>query len=117
MRRLCGYLKGAPKILEAGQLSYDFLRRLDCYFVKVRVLKVGKRRQFPLASVKDEKGNRDWTKELEGKELHLDRTGLEDLIEFQEVEVDVGEGYYFDQSRSIQLGATIQHLYDLRNND
>ena len=80
-----------------GQLTYEFLRRQDGYFVKVRVSKVGNRKQFPLASVIGEGGTRDWTSDLEGKEIYLDRTGLEDLIEFQGVEFELLQDYYFDE--------------------
>jgi len=53
MKRLGGYLRGAPKPLAPGQLNLDFLAAQDGYFVKLRVLSVGKCRQFPLASAVD----------------------------------------------------------------
>ena len=115
MRRLGGYLKGAPKVLAPDQLDVEFLRRQDGYFIKIRVTGVGKRRQFPLASVVNPKtGTRDWTNELEGKELFVDKTGLEDLVRWQGVEFVVLQGYYFDEGRNDHLGQTIQNLYDLR---
>ena len=115
LKRLGGYLLGAPKVLGPDQLDYDFLRRQDVYFVKVRVTSVAKRRQFPLASVVNRQtGTRDWSNELEGTELYLDKTGLEDLIRFQGVEFLVLQGYFFDEGRNDQLGATIQHLYGER---
>ena len=115
MKRLGGYLLGAPKVLGPDQLDYGFLRRQDGYFVKIRVTSVAKRRQFPLASVVDrETGTRDWTNDLEGEVLYLDKAGLEDLLRFQGVEFEILQGYFFDEGRNDRLGATIQHLYDLR---
>ena len=115
MKRLGGYLLGAPKVLGPDQLDYEFLRRQDGFFVKVRVTSVARRRQFPLASVVNrETKTRDWTNDLEGHELYLDKAGLEDLIRFQGVEFQVLQGYFFNEGRNDQLGATIQHLYDLR---
>ena len=115
MRRLGGYLMGAPKVLAPNQLEYEFLCRQDGYFVDIRVTRVKKHRQFPLAPlINDESGTRDWTNALEGHELHLDKTGLEDLIRWQGVEFEVLRGYYFDEGRNDQLGHCIQHLYDVR---
>ena len=68
MKRLGGYLLGAPKVLGPDQFDYDFPRQQDGYFVNVRVTSVAKRRQFPLASVVNrETGTREWTNDLQGQ--------------------------------------------------
>ena len=115
MKRLGGFLKGAPKPLAPDQLNLEHLGRCDGYFVKVRVLSVGKCREFPLASVVDpDKGTREWTNNLVGQVLHLDRFGLEDLIRWQNVTVEILQGYYFDEGRNPQLADSVQHLFELR---
>ena len=80
-------------VLADGQLNYAFLSRQDGFFVKVRVSHVGRHRQFPLASVVNpETGTRDWTNDLGGKELFVDKTTLEDVIRFQDVRFGSSKG-------------------------
>ena len=105
MKRLGGYLLGAPKVLGPDQLDYEFLRQQDGFFVKVRVTSVANRRQFPLASVVNRQtGARDWSNELEGKELYLDKAGLEDLIRFQGVEFEVLKATSSTKDATTSLG-------------
>ena len=50
MNRMLGYLIGKPKILNQSQLNYKFLKNTDGYFIRIKITKVGKFRQFPLMS-------------------------------------------------------------------
>ncbi len=50
MYRIDGYLKGVPKVIQSHQLNYKFLKQQSGYFIKVKITKVGKYRQFPLLS-------------------------------------------------------------------
>ena len=43
MNRMLGYLKGTPKVLQQNMLNYDFLKKQDGYFIRVKILKVGKK--------------------------------------------------------------------------
>ena len=43
MNRMLGYLKGMPKVLKQNMLNYDFLKKQNGYFIRVKILKVGKK--------------------------------------------------------------------------
>ena len=114
MFRMLGYLVGKPKILNNTQLNYNFLKNQDGYFIRVKITKVGKSRQFPLMSKYNENGVRVFTNEMVNETIYIDKTSLEDLIKFQSVDFEVIDGYYFNEGRNDQIKITIKHLYDLR---
>jgi hypothetical protein len=73
MRELLGYLKGLPKILKENDCTQEFLDQQDGYFVETKILKVRKHYAFPLMSKKEENGNREFTNDMEGEIMHLDK--------------------------------------------
>ena len=107
-----GFLKGNPVVLKNTDLktclSYDGL------FVRCLITKVGIHRQFPLASVMTESGVRDFTNDLVGKEIYLDKQSILDLQEFQNVELNILEGYYYNSDRNPTCKSVIRYLYDTR---
>ena len=64
MNRMLGYLKGTPKVLT--NLSYDFLKNQDGYFIQIIIKKVGKFRQFPLLSKYADNGVRIFNNDIIG---------------------------------------------------
>ena len=64
MNRMLGYLIGKPKILDKTQLNYNFLKNTDGYFIRVKITKVGKHRQFPLMSKYNDNGVRMFTNDM-----------------------------------------------------
>ena len=112
MYRMLGYLMGKPKVVK--DLSYDFLSKQDGYFVRIRPTIVGKKRQFPLASVMTDKGVRDFTNDIIGKEIYIDKTTLEDLIKYQEVDFIILDGYYYNEGHNPNVKTIIKHLFDFR---
>ena len=48
--------------------------------------------------------------------VYIDKTALEDAINFQLIDFKIIDGYYFDQGRNDKINETIRHLYDLRKN-
>jgi hypothetical protein len=111
---MLGYLKGIPKVIQPNQLNHDFLKSVDGYFVKVRITKVGKRRQFPLLSEITKDSVRRFHDDFVGKTVFVDKISLEDLIEFHDVEFEVLQGYYFDQGRNYKIQEVINKLYNTR---
>ena len=109
-----GFLKGKPKVLQENQLNYDFLQSQDGYFVEIRINKVGKKRQFPLLSFKNEEGVRDWTNDMVGKTMIMNKYSLEDAIEFQDIEFTLLSGYYFNEGRQYNIQKTIKYLFKQR---
>lgn len=104
-----GFLKGIPEVWEK---STD-LNSVDYYFLRVKITKVGKRRSFPCISTM-QGGIRDWTNNLEGKIVCLDKVGLEDAIRYMDIEYDIIDGYYFTEKFNTKINTVIKRLYDWR---
>jgi hypothetical protein len=112
MSRLGGYLKGKPKVLTTT--AYETLRAYDGYFVEIKVNQVNKRRAFPLMSYKNEDGIRNFTNDMQGKIMYVDKIMLEDLKEYHDIEFDIVRGYYYDEGRNMKLKEIIEQLFNER---
>ena len=110
--RIDGFLKGTPKVLK--NLTKEFLESVDGYFIRVKILSVGKNRQFPLLSKIDEYGVRIFTNDMVGTIVFIDRVGLEDAIKYQDIKFKIIDGYYFDEGRNNKINKVIKHLFDER---
>jgi hypothetical protein len=110
--RMSGYLQGKPKILT--NLTYEFLKKQDGYFIRVKILKIGKTRQFPLLSKYRDDGVRHFTNDMLNEIIYIDKVGLEDLIKYQEIEFEIIDGYYFDEGRNNKIKDVINKFYKLR---
>jgi hypothetical protein len=120
-----GFLMGKPFVLK--RLDYDYLRSLDGYFVEIDVTKVNKNRIFPLMSrvsknsddaEKDESekniyGTREFDNNLLGTH-YVDKTTLEDWIEYQDIEFTVIRGYGFNSGRNYAIKDIITELFEKR---
>ena len=112
MYRLAGYLIGLPKLLDTT--DYSVIRGYDGYFIEIKITKVGIRRSFSLMSEITDKGIRMFHNDMVGKTLYVDKTTLEDMIQFQNVEFEVIRGYYYDEGRNYKLQETIEYLFNER---
>jgi len=112
MKRLGGYLLGKPKILETT--DYAVLQYYDGYFVEILITDVGKHYKFPLMSVRNEDGIRNFTNDMVGQKIVVDKTTLEDLIHFQKVSFEIIRGYYYNEGRNPKLADTIEYLFEKR---
>ena len=110
MNRCPGFLKGVPKVWNS---SVD-LEKVDGYFIKIHITKVKKRYRFPIARLKTEENGNDWTNDLEGHELIVDRFTLEDLVKYQGIEYTILQGYYFDDGRNKNINDVILNLFNMR---
>lgn len=108
MVRMHGIPIGAAKVLETG----SDLSKYDYYVVKIRITSVGRHSAFPIITYKNEKGCRVWTNDP--CEMVVGRYYLEDLIEFQKIEYEVLEGFYWDEGFNTSLPKIIEHLYTQR---
>jgi len=112
MKRLQGFLKGLPKVIT--NLNYDFLKSVDGYFVEIKPLSIGIKRDFPLMSyINKETGVREFTNEVKGN-LFVDKIALEDLITFQDLKFEIVRGYYFDEGFNTRINETINYLFEER---
>ena len=113
MLRLGGYLKGSPKVLTEDLLNYEFLQKCDGYFIQIKINKVNKNYNFPLSSYINKHGVRIFTNNPE-KNIYVCKFQLEDLIEFQEIEFDIIDGYYYNEGRNNKLSEVIKFVFEER---
>ena len=112
MSRMPSYLKGKPKVLTNG--SKVFLSNVDGYFIRIKILNVRKKRQFPLLSKIDDYGVGIFNNDMIGEVIFIDKTGLEDALTFQSSEYEIIDGYYFDEGRNDKINSVIRHLFETR---
>lgn len=113
MYRMKGFLKGLPKVLK--ETDYNVIKNYDGYFIQIKIKKIGIRRNFALCSYIDEdKGVRNFTNDLINKIIYIDKTGLEDLIKFQDIEFEIIKGYYFDEGFNNKINEVIKYIFDKR---
>ena len=59
-----GFLEGLPKVL--SDISYEFLKQQDGYFVRIKIIKLKKHLGFPVTSkVNEESGVRELINEID----------------------------------------------------
>ena len=112
---IMGFLKGTPKTLTDKELCYNFLEKQDGYFVEIEITDVGVKRDFSLMSYIDDKNKvRNWTNDMVGKKIFVNKISLEDLIEFQNVKFEILKGYYFNEGRNKGIQKIIKYLFNER---
>ena len=57
---------------------------------------------------------RNWTNDMVGKKIVVDKIQLEDLIEFHKLEFNIIRGYYYDEGRNNKLKDVISYLFQQR---
>ena len=117
MYSMNGFVRGLPKVLTQENIkNFDsFKNKINEYYVKILVTKIGKDRSFPLLSIVDDKTKvRNFTNDIVNKYFYVDRVTLEDVVEFQQIEYEIIQGYYFDEGYNKSINETIKELYDLR---
>jgi hypothetical protein len=107
-----GFLLGMPKVLTTT--DYEVIKNYDGYFLDIVVTKVGVHRSFPLLSFKTEEGIRNFSNDLVGKTIRIDKISLEDAIRFQGIEFEVVRGYYFDEGFNSKINETIRFIFGKR---
>ena len=81
---MCAFLEGLPKVLT--NISYDFLKRQDVYFIIIKIIKLNKHLDFPLTcTINEETGVIYFINEMEHDIIYFDKVGLEDLIHFMKL--------------------------------
>jgi len=112
MNRIDGFLKGLPKIIT--NFDYDTIKGYDGYFLEIEITKVGIKRKFPLMSVVDDNGIKNFTNDVEGVRIFVDKISLEDMIKFQNIQFKVIKGYYFDEGFNTKIKDIIRYIFDKR---
>lgn len=109
MARMKGFLKGKPKIIKTFEPE-----KYDGYFVCIKVKSVGKKYKFPCVSLLTDEGIRNFTNDLVGEYLYLDKTGLEDFVKYHKAEYEFVNGYYYDKGHNPRIRTVIKHLFEQR---
>jgi hypothetical protein len=114
-----GFLKGIPKIIKNENLKYDYLiENTDGFFIEIKINNIPLKRGFPLLSKITKEGVREFTNDMIGEIIYIDKFGLKDLIEFHKLKPDTDftiiKGYYFDEGRNPLIGDIIKEFYDER---
>jgi len=107
-----GFLKGKPKVLK--NLSYSYLQQQDGYFVKIKITALHKPRHFSLISSVNDNGIRMFNNDVVGKEFYVDKTTLEDWIEFMGIEFQIIRGYYYNDGRNNKIFETMSGMFNER---
>ena len=109
MARMRGFLKGRPKVIKNFEPE-----KYDGYFIEIKITKIKKRYKFPPTSVLNENGIRNFTNDIEGQILYVDRTMLEDYINFMGIEYEFIKGYYYDEGHNKTINKVMEHLFNQR---
>ncbi|HRF70068.1 MAG TPA: DNA polymerase [Candidatus Pelethenecus sp.] len=109
MHRLSGYVQGIPKLIT----TQDWFNQ-DYYFVEIEITNIKTIRSFPLVSIKSDNGIKNYTNDVIGKKLVVDKITLEDLIKFQGIEYKFIRGYYFDNGFNPKIKEVIEFMFNER---
>lgn len=114
MKRLNGFLLGSPELVEGEMTKYENLKKTSGYYIRAKITKVKKHRSFPLLSYINKKGVRTFSNDMEGKIVFIDNVALEDAIEFQGVEFEIIDGYFFNNGFNTKINKVIQEVFQAR---
>jgi len=111
MSRMDGFLKGKPKVIT----DFEAIKNTaDGYYVCVEITRVGKEYDFPCASLLTEDGIRNFTNDLVGEKVYMDKIALDDLVRFQDAEYNFINGYYYDEGFNNKIVETIRYVFSQR---
>lgn len=113
MARMEGFLQGIPNIIEDGDKFEEMKDMWDGYFIQIKITELNKKRLFPLQSILND-GIRNFTNDIVGRNIFIDKTGLEDLIKFQDVKYEFIKGYYYNDGFNTEVNKTIKFLFNER---
>ena len=117
--KILGYLMGKAKNFTPEQLADRTLldarmKEVSGYHCKILITKVGKTCSIPLLNRLKEGGGRHYTNEMVGYHMYVDKTTLEDLVEFHKIEYEVVNGIYFNEGFNPTINRVQQGLFDQR---
>lgn len=101
-------------LMEEQQENPTEERFISCFIVKIRILKVGVEKDFPIVYERDEKIRTLHYTNKDGSIMTCDHIYFEDLIEYQRVEVEIIEGICWEGKKSRKLMEKIKYVYDKR---
>ncbi len=55
-----------------------------------------------------------FSNDIVGETVYIDKTALEDAIRFQEIDIEILDGYYFNEGHNNTINNVVRHLYTKR---
>ena len=124
-------LEGKPKVLAPEMCNVSYLlqhlfkdnqqeptkdRFISGFYVEIEIKRIGKERHMPLIVVNPEFNNGMEVARSSNTccTMYVDHITLQDLIEFQECDIEVKRGYYYDGKRDYTIKQEVQKLFELR---
>ena len=108
--KMGGLLKGKPLRIPSEDL--ENWKKFDGVFLEVYVTEVGQEFPFPLYAFRD--GVLNWTNELIGKSIYVNRIQLEDMIEFHKIKFKVVRGLCYKDGRNPKILEYTDELHNKR---
>jgi hypothetical protein len=115
--RLKGFLKGKPKVIKKNIKDPEDLinDNINHFFIKVKCLNNPTfNLNFPLLSIVNENGIREFTNDVKDKVFYIDKTLYEECKEHQGLKFEVICGYYYDEGWNNQINKFIHKLFNER---
>ena len=123
--------EGKPKVMTPEMCNTQYLlqhlfsddqteptkeRYISAFYVEAEITRIGKERHMPLIVVSPQ-----FNDGLEVPRssntcctMYINHITLQDLIEFQQCDITIKRGYYYDGKRDIRIRAEVQKLFELR---
>lgn len=105
----CGFPTGPAKVIA----NWDDHHRFTYYIVKVIITKVTINQQIPFMSYL-ENGLRNYTNDMMGRTVVIDKLTLEDWVKFHGITYEFVEGIYWEGIGNNKIGEFIYDLYQMR---
>ncbi|MBQ8206642.1 MAG: hypothetical protein IJZ77_04190 [Bacilli bacterium] len=107
-------VEDAPKVIQPDQLNLNFLSKQSAYVVDIKITKVNKHYAFPLIVQKIDGLNVNDDNLQDPITITIDNIGLEDLIQYQQIEFEFLRGYYWDGKKDYRIQEVIKNIFNKR---
>ena len=114
INRMDGFLNGTPKVILKENLNKKFLDKQDGYFIEINIIDIPIKYSFPLLSTNNEGESRNFSNDIRGRGIYLDKVSFEDAINFQDIKYEIIRGYYFNEGRNNNNKKFINKLFNER---
>ena len=106
---------GFPKRITKEQAkNKSFLKIANEFFIKIKVLHVGKKYNMPMTNYLREDGKRVWSNDIENKIIYVDRVMLEILEKWHEIKYVCKGGLMYMEGYNTKIIDLIKKFYNLR---
>lgn len=111
--KMQGFLIGAPKLITPEMIKYSMVEEMSGFFAEIRIDSKRFDLDFPLFN-ELVKGVRNFSNDMVGKTIIIDKVGLSELIEQHGITYTILRGYFFDQGHNTKINDVMKHLIEQR---